>query len=174
MKPTRRKVFARRQGKQRRAKDGVSVRAVPSRDAWELVHPRCARARAEDMEEVEKMLAAGENDVARDELRWLLDGCPNFIAAHRLLGGLALEENDLRLARGHFGHAYEIGRRAFPGRKPPGALPYDLPANQAFLESAKGLAFCLRQLGETKLGKEVVETLLACEPGDPLGVRPWA
>ena len=36
------------------------------------------------------MLAAGENEVARDELRWLLDGCPDFIAAHRMLGELAL------------------------------------------------------------------------------------
>ena len=119
------------------------------------------------------MLAAGEYEVARDELRWLLDGCPDFIAAHRALGELALEENDLPLARGHFGYGYEIGRRAFPPDGPPGPLPYDLPANQAFLEAAKGLAWCLRQLGEAKLARQVVETMMTCDSSDPLGVRDW-
>jgi hypothetical protein len=174
MKPPRRKEFARRRGKAQRPKSGVSLRPVPGREAWELVHPRCARVRAEDMEEVEAMLAAGETEVARDELRWLLDGCSDFIAAHRVLGELALEENDLQLARGHFGYAYEIGRRAFPGGAPPGPLPYELPANQGFLEAAKGLAWCLRQLGEVGLAKEVVKTMLDCDLSDPLGVRLWA
>jgi hypothetical protein len=123
------------------------------------------------MEEVEAMLAAGENEVARDELRWLLDGCSDFIAAHRLLGELALEENDVRLARGHFGYGYEIGLRAMPSKGLPGPLPYDLPANQAFLESAKGLAWCLRQLGEARLADQVTAKLLALDPSDPLGVR---
>jgi hypothetical protein len=173
MKSPRRKEFARRGEKPDRPKSGVSLRPVPGREAWELVHPRCASVRAEDMEEVEAMLAAGEHEVARDELRWLLEGCPDFIAAHRVLGELALEENDLSLARGHFGYAYEIGLRAFPPRGLPGPLPYDLPANQAFLEAAKGLAWCLRQLGEAKLARPVVETMLACDPSDPLGVRGW-
>jgi hypothetical protein len=149
------------------------VQRVPGREAWELVHPRCARVRAEDMEEVEAMLAAGETEVARDELRWLLQGCSDFIAAHRLLGELAMEENDLPLARAHFGYAYQIGLRALPARGLPGPLPYDLPANRAFLESAKGLAWCLRQLGEGKLAQLVAENLLRWDPSDPLGVRGW-
>ncbi len=119
------------------------------------------------------MIAAGEYDVARDELRWLLQGCPNFIAAHRMLGELALGENDFRLARGHFGYACEIGLRALPRGRSPAPLPYDVPANQAFLESAKGLAWCLRQLGERTLAEEVVEKLLTWDPTDPLGVRGW-
>ncbi len=32
------------------------------------------------------MIEAGEMDVALDELRWLLSGCGEFIAAHVLLG----------------------------------------------------------------------------------------
>jgi hypothetical protein len=169
MKPDRKK-FAHRRGGQRR-KSSVSVRQVPGGDAWELVHPRCARARAEDIEEVEAMLAAGEDEVARDELRWLLDGCPDFITAHRMLGELALEENDVPLARGHFGYAYQIGLRALPRGGLPGLLPYDRLANQAFLESAKGLAWCLRRLGEDPLAQEVTSQLLAFDPTDPLGVR---
>jgi hypothetical protein len=151
----------------------VSLRPVAGRDAWELVHPRCARDRSDDIEEVEAMIAAGEFDVARDELRWLLQGCPNFIAAHRMLGELALGENDFRLARGHFGYAYEIGLRAMPRGGPPARLPYDVPANQALLESAKGLAGCLRQLGEPELAQEVAQKLLSWDPSDPLGVRGW-
>jgi hypothetical protein len=154
-------------------RSAVSVRPVRGRDAWELVHPRCARVRAEDMEEVEAMLAAGEPEVARDELRWLLEGCSDFIAAHRMLAELAMEQNDLPLARAHFGYAYQIGRRGLPPQGLPGPLPYDVPANQAFLESAKGLAWCLRQLGEQKLAQEVVKHLLAWDPSDPLGVRGW-
>jgi hypothetical protein len=147
---------------------------LPDRDAFELVHPRCARLRAEDMEEVAAMIEAGEIEVARDELRWLLQGCSDLIAAHRLLGELALGDNDLQLARGHFGYAYQIGLKALPQRGLTGPLPYDVPANQDFLESAKGLAYCLRQLGETKLAEQVVSNLLAWDPGDPLGVRTLA
>jgi hypothetical protein len=127
--------------------------------------------RAEDMEEVEKMLAAGEDELAMDELRWLLDGCADFIAAHKLLGELAVATGDLPLARGHFGYAYQIGERALKAAGKAVALPYDLPANQPFLEAAKGLAWCLAQQGETALAKQVVQTILTCDPADPLGVR---
>ncbi len=58
------------------------------------------------------MVAAGETEIARDELRWLLSECHDFLAAHKLLGDLALADNDVRLARGHFGYAYQIGLKA--------------------------------------------------------------
>lgn len=119
------------------------------------------------------MLAAGENEIAIDELRWLLDGCGDFIAAHRLLGELALADGDLKLARGHFGYAYEIGLSALPPRGFEGPLPYRLAANQALLESAKGLAWCLHELGKPKLARRVLGQLLLLDPSDPLGVRAW-
>src|SRR5258708_2407310 len=65
----------RRGGERAGAASSVSslrVRKVVGQDAWELVHPRCARDRALDLEEVRKMLDAGEVDVAIDECRWLL------------------------------------------------------------------------------------------------------
>lgn len=119
------------------------------------------------------MLAAGEPEVAKDELRWLLQGCSDFIAAHRILGELALEENDFTLARAHFGYAYQIGLKALPSGGLKGTLPYARPDNQAFLESAKGLAWSLRQLGERQLAVQVVDKLLSFDPADPLGVRAW-
>jgi len=161
------------QSKGQRPKWAVSVRRVPERDAWELIHPRCVRERAEDIEEVEAMLAAGEDEVARDELRWLLEGCHQFITAHRMLGEIALAENDVKLARGHFGFAYQIGLKAVPAGGLPGPLPYELPANRAFFEAGKGLAWCLRQLGEERAAIEVVETLLRLDPSDPLGLSAW-
>lgn len=151
----------------------LRVRRRPNERAWELVHPRCALERREDLEEVEAMLAAGETEIAVDELRWLLDGCGDFVAAHRLLGEQALAEGDVRLARGHFGYAYEIGLSAMPERGLDGPLPYRLPTNRAFLESAKGLAWCLGQLGKRRLGRRVIEQLLKCDPTDPLGVKGW-
>ncbi|MEI6241624.1 MAG: hypothetical protein WCR51_14660, partial [Planctomycetia bacterium] len=74
--------------------------------AWEFVHPRCARKRRDDIGEVEAMVAAGEAEIARDELVWLLSECPDFLEAHLHLGLIALEDDDPKLARGHFGRAY--------------------------------------------------------------------
>ncbi|HVX15381.1 MAG TPA: hypothetical protein VHC22_29600 [Pirellulales bacterium] len=157
----------------RRRPTTLRVRRRPAEKAWELVHPRCALERAEDLEEVQLMLEAGETDIAIDELRWLLNGCADFVAAHRLLGELALTDEDWRLARGHFGYAYEIVLSAFPPGGLDGPLPHRLAANQPFFESAKGLALCLHKLGKRKLARRVVEQLLVCDPSDPLGLRNW-
>lgn len=136
---------------------------------WELVPPRCVREREADLEEVHSMLELGEIDVAVDELRWLLSQCPDFIEAHRLLGEIALAEDDLPLARGHFGYAYTAGNRAIP-KRPEGPLPYALPANQSFFQAAKGLVFCLAQLEKLEMAREVVDRLLSLDPSDPLSV----
>lgn len=138
--------------------------------AWELVHPRCARDRAEDLEEVHKMVDAGELEIAMDECRWLLSGCSDCVEAHRILGEIALAENDLPLARGHFGYAYRLGEQAIARAGHPSPVPYRREANRSFLESAKGLAFCLKQLGKEQMAREVVELTLRCDPGDPLGM----
>ncbi len=115
------------------------------------------------------MIAAGENEIARDELRWLLSECHDFLAAHKLLGDLALAENDVRLARGHFGYAYQIGLKAIDqaGAK---FLPFAQAANQPFFEAGKGLAQCLFKLGKRGLARDVVRRLLEFDPSDPLGI----
>jgi hypothetical protein len=136
-----------------------------------MVHPRCALDRAEDLEEVQKMIVADEIDVAIDELRWLLGGCSDFIDAHKLLGELALAENDISLARGHFGYAFQIGNKALRESGNPAPLPYRIPANASFHEAGKGLAFCLRALGKHDMCLDVVNVLLRCDPADPLAVR---
>lgn len=157
----------------RRRRTALRVRRRPGERGWELVHPRCAQERMDDLEEVQQMLAVGEVEIAIDELRWLLDGCGDFIAAHRMLGELALADGDWKLARGHFGYAYEIGLSALPPRGFEGPLPYRLAANQGLLESAKGLAWCLHELGKRKLARRVLGQLLLLDPGDPLNVRVW-
>ncbi|HUY90196.1 MAG TPA: hypothetical protein VMV10_15775 [Pirellulales bacterium] len=157
----------------RRRRTELRVRRRPNENAWELVHPRCALERMEDLEEVQHMLDAGEVDVAIDELRWLLDGCSDFVAAHRLLGELALADGDLRLARGHFGYAYNVCISALPPRGLPGPLPYRLPVNQGFFESAKGLAWCLHELDKREMALDILDQALKCDPTDPLGLRAW-
>lgn len=144
---------------------------VTSDDAWQLVHPRCARDRQEDLEEVRKMIDAGELEVAMDECRWLLQGCSDCLDAHRLLGEIALAENDLPLARGHFGYAFRLGEQALKRAGVQGPLPYRLPANQGFHEAAKGLVWCLKQLGKREMAEETVELVVRCDPSDPLHVR---
>lgn len=117
------------------------------------------------------MIAADEIDVAIDELRWLLSGCSDFIEAHKTLGELALLDGDLSLARGHFGYAFELGTKGLDAARCRGPLPYRLAANQAFHEAGKGLAYCLRELGESDLARRVVKRLAQCDPSDPLGVQ---
>ncbi len=117
------------------------------------------------------MLAAGEDDIAIDELRWLLNGCSDFIEAHKLLGELSLASGDVRLARAHFGYAYDIGLAAIPPNGLKGPLSYGRPANQSFFEAAKGLAFTLNELGMSDRARDVLDTMLKLDPSDPLGAR---
>ncbi len=116
------------------------------------------------------MLEAGETEIAVDELRWLLAECSEFLEAHKLLGEIALLADDAALARGHFGTAFQLGLAALRRAGRPHPLPYRLPSNQAFFEAGKGLARALVDLGKLDLASEPLETLLACDPSDPLGL----
>jgi tetratricopeptide (TPR) repeat protein len=149
----------------------VRARWLAAERAWELVHPRCALERSEDMEEVEQMVALGERDIALDELRWLLGGCSDFIAAHARLGELALAEGDLALARGHFGQAFRVGEQALRRAKAEGPLPYRLEANRPFHAAGKGLVTALLALGKSELARQVADHVVRLDPSDPLEVR---
>lgn len=152
----------------------LSVRQLAD-GAWTLVHPRCALERQEDIEEVEVMIEAAEHEIARDELRWLLDGCSDNLAAHELLGEIALAEQDYRLARGHFGYAYEIGAKAIQAAavdgKLPSPFPFAIADNQSFYAAGKGLVYCLLQLDKREMAVAVSDLLMQCEPADPLNVQ---
>ncbi len=76
----------------------LSVRMRPD-GLFEFVHPRCATQREDDVREAQAMVAAGEMEVARDELRWLLQGCSDNLSIHVLLGEIAVAEADFALAR---------------------------------------------------------------------------
>jgi hypothetical protein len=147
------------------------MRSAPNGQGWEFLHPRCALDRAEDLEEVRKMIAGEEYEIATDEVRWLLGGCTDFIEAHKILGELALLAQDVPLARGHFGYAYQLGAKAWQAAGKPTPVPYALPANQAFFEAGKGLAYCLKELGKPKLLSDLIATLTLCDPTDPLNIR---
>lgn len=138
--------------------------------SWKFQHPRCAQTRGDDLDEVLQMIAAGEMEIARDELRWLLADCHDFLAAHKLLGDVALADNDVRLARGHFGYAYQIGLQAID-RAGAKTMPFRHAANQPFHEAGKGLAMCLLKLGKRGLARDVIRRLLELDPSDPLNVR---
>jgi hypothetical protein len=139
--------------------------------AWELVHPRCARTRQEDIEEVEKMIAAGEMEIAQDELRWLLSDCHDFIAAHKLLGDVALAAGDFRLARGHFGYAYQLGMQAIDRFGKVDSLPSDRPSNQVFFAVGYGVVTCLLKIGKRGLANEIAERLVKLDPRDRLQLQ---
>ena len=133
------------------------------------MHPRCVRDRAEDLDEVRAMIEAGELEIAVDELRWLLSGCAEFIAAHELLGELAVALGDnLSLARGHFGAGYQLGLQTLRRANMPKPLLYSQPANRSFFEAGRGLVWTLERLGRREMADEIVQTLLQLDPSDPL------
>ena len=148
--------------------DGISVRRSTDGKSWVFVHPREARDRAEDLEEVEMMIEAGEMDIALDELRWLLSGCSEFIAAHVLLGDIARDTNDLPLARGHYGAGYQLGLQTLRRAKMPKPFLYSQLANQSFFEAGRGLVWSLEKLGKPQMAEEVMSTLIELDPTDPL------
>jgi hypothetical protein len=139
--------------------------------AWEIVQPRCARRRRDDIEEVEAMIAGGEPEIAREELVWLLSECPDFLEAHVHLGMIALEEGDAKLARGHFGRAYELCLRALQAAGNPKPLPHALAGNHPFFEAAKGLVHCLLETGRRPMAADVCRVIAPLDPADPLGIQ---
>lgn len=142
---------------------------------WRLVAPPCAEERAEDLEEVLAMIEGGETEIAVDELRYLLSGCPELVAAHVLLGQLALEADeskpsDIELARGHFGFAFALGEKALKAAGCAGPLPGDDPANAPWHEAARGLAWCLEKQGQNTMADQVAATVRQFDPADPAEV----
>jgi len=117
------------------------------------------------------MIAAGETEIARDELRWLLDECHAFIEAHALLGDLALTENDFKLARGHYGYAYQLGLRAIEQATDATSVSGNNPANQPFFHAGQGLVRCLVKMGKRGLAQDVAKRLLQLDSTDPVGLR---
>jgi hypothetical protein len=147
------------------------VRRSTDGRSWIFVHPRCARDRAEDLEEVQLMVDAGETDIALDELRWLLSGCSEFIAAHVMLGDLARDANDIPLARGHYGAGYQLGLQTLRRGKMPKPLLYSQPANRPFFEAGRGLIWSLEKQDKRPMADEIVSTLLELDSTDPLHIR---
>lgn len=127
------------------------------------------------------MVEGGELEIAVEELRWLLSGCPDLMAGHVLLGDLALEmgatnggppvkESSIKLARGHYGYAYTLGEKALRFAGATGPLPASQPANRPLHEAARGLAWCLESLAKPQMADEVVAFIKSLDAADPLGV----
>jgi hypothetical protein len=116
-------------------------------DDFELVHPRGVYETQPDYEEGLEIWKAGDPEAARDALRYALSACHDNLWIHVALGRIALEEfRDPTLARGHFGYAVDLGRKALP-QQFAGRLPPERPANRPFYDAVEGLMRCLEALG---------------------------
>jgi hypothetical protein len=151
------------------------LRRLEGDRGWALVLPPCAEERAEDLEEVHAMILTGELEIATDELRYVLSGCPELLEAHVLLGQLALEGEgerpaDIELARGHFGFAFALGEKALAAAACPGPLRGAEVANAPWHEAARGLAWCLEKQGQRALADEVAALVRRFDPSDPAEV----
>ena len=125
--------------------------------------PDCAINRELDLEEAIEIRAAGEFDIARDELLYLVGDCRGFLEAYLQLAELALEDEDISLAKGHFGFAYEAGLEALPLNFR-GQLPCEVGYNAPFYAAGRGLARCLISRNEPAKAREVLNQLLRFDP----------
>jgi len=100
-----------------------------------------------DYQEGIEMLSAGDPEGAQDALRFALEGCGDNLWVHVALGQIALGDfHDPKLARGHFGYAFQLVEQALP-RPFKGRLPKDRPANRPLYDAAAGLSACYDALG---------------------------
>jgi hypothetical protein len=114
---------------------------------FELSHPPCVHETELDYEEGLEIWKAGDPEAARDALRYALGACRDNMWIHVALGRIALEEfRDPALARGHFGYAVELGRRALTPQFA-GLLPPDRPGNRPFHDALEGMIRSLQALG---------------------------
>lgn len=111
------------------------------------------------------MRLAAEGEIARDELLYLVADCRGFLEAYLQLAELALEEEDIGLAKGHFGFAYETGIEALPPHFR-GTLPVKEGYNRHFYAAGRGLARCLVAKHEMTKAREVLEQLLRFDPAE--------
>lgn len=156
------------------SKNSLSVVRAPSGNTWVFSHPRELRECAEDLEEIQEMIAAGETDVAVDELRWLLGMSGELLPVHFLLGKIAVEhDEDVSLGRGHFGAGYQLGLQAWRRAGSPVPVVALHPANRVFFDCGRGLVWCLHRLQKTPMAIEIVEQLIALDPNDPLTLKGW-
>lgn len=166
--------MAKKSSRRTHSKNSFSLVRAASGNAWVFSHPHQVRECAEDLEEVREMLAGGEWEIALDELHWLLGQCAEMLAAHFLLGKIAVEaQEDPQLGRGHFGAGYQLGLQAWRRARKPTPVPTLHPANRVFYDCGRGLAWCLHNVNKTPLAVEVVEHMLTMDPSDPLALAGW-
>lgn len=124
-------------------------------EEYELVHPRCVEETELDYQEGVELWRVGEPELARDALRYALEGCRENLWVHAALGDLALREyRDARLARGHYGYVVELVQRALPPNFA-GRLPRDRDANRPFFDALEGLVASLESLGRGRDAQEL-------------------
>lgn len=136
-----------RPGPKPKRRGGLGLTRLGGAD-FELAHPRCVREMELDYEEGIELRKAGDPEAARDALRYALQGCGDNLWVHVALGRIALDDfKDPKLARGHFGYAFELAQRALPpGFR--GRLPRHRMANRPFFDAIEGLAQCYDALGK--------------------------
>ncbi len=130
-----------------------------------FVAPECALDRDLDLAEAIEMRTGGEFEIARDELLYLVADCRGFLEAYLQLAELALEDEDISLAKGHFGFAYEQGLETLPQHFR-GQLPCKEGYNPHFYAAGRGLARCLIARHEADKAREVLEQLLRFDPAE--------
>ncbi len=133
---------------------GIGLRRVDG-DVFELLHPKCVQEMWPDYEEGLEIWKAGEPEEARDALRYALQGCGDNLWVHVALGKIALDSSkDPALARGHFGYAFDLAKKAIPNDFN-GRLPRDRPANRAFFDAIEGLIACHEAEGHPAVAAEL-------------------
>ncbi|MDX2035615.1 MAG: hypothetical protein SFX72_03105 [Isosphaeraceae bacterium] len=153
-KPTSRGSGDSPEGPKPKRKGGLRLEPLGGID-HALSHPKCVRELEPDYAEGMELWREGDIEAARDALRFALQGCGDNMWVHVALGRIALEsDRDARLARGHFGYAFELAQRAIPPNFR-GRIPMEHPSNEPLYRAIDGLLACYASMKEPALEAEV-------------------
>jgi hypothetical protein len=143
---------ARKSSKPKRG--GIWLQQLGGND-YALSHPKCVAEMEPDYAEGLELWREGDVEAARDALRYALQGCGDNLWVHVALGRIALQEDsDPKLARGHFGYAFELAQRAIPPHFE-GRLPIEHPSNAPLYDAIDGLIACHEALKSPELAEEI-------------------
>ena len=105
-----------------------------------------------------------------DGLRDLVERHPWFIDAHAHIGTALLSEGKARRAKDEYRKGFALGEAAIP----PGLadlIEWTVIENRPFFRAAHGLVLCHLHLGEWNEAVDLMNAMLAWNPGDNQGIR---
>lgn len=117
----------------------------------------------------ENLVSAENRGSSMDELKNLVARYPDALSGWVAMGRIALVNEEMVSAYAYFRVAYHRGldKARASGWRGDGRIPWEIPANQPFLNAIHGLAQCADAIGESAEAKRCGDFLGMLDPSHP-------